>query len=498
MTSLGRLARTIRALHPLQIAARVPHAAIARVLRDVPSRAAPELQRSWPAPPGELVALAERERERAPRRIARLSRGTRLRAYEETYGAELGVLGTPAFEQWHLRTAVEPFPASVRARHIAVAVRCGRRGLDVELARAARAVALQLEVHLLGNHLLENAIALACAGAAARGLEADAWWKLGSAILRWQLSAQFLADGGHFERTASYHLALTTALVECVELARASGRGAPRQWTDVAERALGWARAVRAPDGTYPLFNDASLDAAPAIDEVVALGVACDLSPCAAVSLVPTGWILVRDGHSMLAIDAGPDGAPHQPGHAHADGLTFELWTAGARAIADFGVASYAWDAARAETRSTHSHNTVELDGLDSCEVWGAFRVGRRGRGSVRALEVRGEATYVEVEHDGYAWRPGAPRVVRAFEFGRGRLVIVDRIEGGASNGRASEFASRLRLTEHGRGALRISGNRTVTACEDSLYPSIGDRRPALVLEQRALARAPIRWCVEW
>jgi hypothetical protein len=33
-----------------------------------------------------------------------------------------------------------------------------------------------------------------------------------------------------------------------------------------------WAAAVRAPDGSYPLFNDASLDAAPELDHVLALG----------------------------------------------------------------------------------------------------------------------------------------------------------------------------------------------------------------------------------
>ena len=84
----------------------------------------------------------------------------------------------------------------------------------------------QRGIDVLGNHLLENGFGLACAGAAAEGVEADAWWRSGCAILSWQLPRQFLADGGHFERSASYHLALTAALRETIALADASGRKA--------------------------------------------------------------------------------------------------------------------------------------------------------------------------------------------------------------------------------------------------------------------------------
>src|SRR5207249_1393024 len=105
-----------------------------------------------------------------------------------------------------------------------------------------------------------------------RGPEADLWWKVGSMLMRWQLAQQFLDDGGHFELSASYHLALTAGLLEAVELAGAAGRSVPDAWRETAARALGWAVVVRAPDGAYPLFNDASMDAAPSIDEVVELG----------------------------------------------------------------------------------------------------------------------------------------------------------------------------------------------------------------------------------
>ena len=260
--NLRRLARTATKLHPLQLLARAPSAIVGRVVRDIPAGLPPHAIETWSKPPMALRNLANAERTRNAGRRIRLPPG-RLRDYELCYGMELGADDSTPRRDWSSPIAIEPYPASVRARRIAVAIRCGRRGLEAELARAARAVLLRPEVHLLGNHLLENGIALACAGAAASNSEADLWWVTGTSILAWQLPEQFLEDGGHVERSASYHVALTAALLEAIELAEASGRGVPALWRQVAARAVGWARAVQAPDRTYPLFNDASLDAAP-------------------------------------------------------------------------------------------------------------------------------------------------------------------------------------------------------------------------------------------
>jgi uncharacterized heparinase superfamily protein len=501
---IGRLARTVAHLHPLQIAARPPMAVLARVVRNVPSGLAPGVLDAWPSAPDALRRLAGAERARGADRLARLPAGSRLRAYEEAYGLELGADDLAPAGDWSSSVAVEPYPASVRARRIAVATRCGRRGLERELARAARAVLLRPEVHLLGNHLLENGFALACAGAVARGREGDVWWDAGEALLAWQLPAQFLRDGGHVERSASYHVALTAALLETIELARASRRVVPSSWLDVASRALGWARAVRSPDGSYPLLNDAALDASPGLDDVLALGAALDLetadvarvraaSGASLAVLDPTGWVRLDAGDASLVVDAGPDADGWQPGHAHADGLTFELWVHGRRAIVDFGVASYEPGAAREETRATRSHNTLEVDGRDSCEVWASFRVGRRGRGRMTASDVSDGVALVALEHDGYAWLPGAPRHARTLALGARRLEVRDRIAGGPHG-----WASRLRVDVEAR--VRVTGEGQVQRREDRWHPRHGDPRPALVFEQRGRRDDPgsVVWSVEW
>ncbi|MGK3999753.1 heparinase II/III domain-containing protein [Sorangium sp. So ce1024] len=499
--SLPRVVRTLAQLHPLQVLAR-PIALGGRALGRGPTAARPPHVRSDFAPPrAAFAAFADAERARGRARLAAIPEGSLLHAYESAYGYELGADPTaPAPSAWDAPVASHPFPASVRARRLAVAARLGRPGLAAELARACRAIALGLELHLLGNHLLENAIGLVCGGAVARGLEAEAWWQLGSRLLSWQLPEQFLEDGGHFELSASYHLALAAGLLEAIELAQAAGREVPELWRVTTQRALAWAAAVRAPDGTYPLFNDAAFDAAPELDQVLALGASLGLhgaggapgattdGPPTLVHLAATGWVLLRAGErAWLAFDAGMDGASYQPGHVHADALTFELWVDGERTVVDYGVSSYVADREREETRATRAHNTVELGGVDSSEVWSAFRVGRRARAQVRRIDRARAHVAVEAEHDGYRFLPGAPLHRRALELSERELVIRDEIVGGRTSAR-----SRLRLDEAAlqRRSIAIEGVQLAPERSAGVWhPSFRQPRAAVVVSGRGEVR---------
>jgi uncharacterized heparinase superfamily protein len=436
-----------------------------------------------------LKQFANSERDRFRDRIQRLPDESTLKRYELSYGLELGSDSEGPKVDWNDPHAVQAYPASVRARRIAVAIRCGQRQLGKELARAARAVILQLEFHLMGNHLLENAIALVCAASVTRGPEAELWWQIGSALLTRELVEQFLADGGHFELSASYHLALTAGLLEAIALVEGGERQTAQLWRDVATKALQWALSVEAPDGTYPLFNDASLDSAPPIHAVVELGRSCGIHvrqpPRPATGpwfshLSSTGWIVAGSGGDLwLCIDVARDGAPYQPGHVHADALTFELWVGGQRTIVDYGVASYAVDAARADTRATRSHNTVEIDGCDSSEVWNAFRVGRRCKAWINAIECSREALVMEMEHDGYSWLAGNPSHRRRFSIEQGRVRVQDWVIGGGHRG-----MSRLRLDAKAKGRVSVTTSSPVQLRNGSWYPKFADPHAAIVLEQ--------------
>ena len=114
-----------------------------------------------------------------------------LARYEEQYGLD-GYSGSSDNS-----IAFAPYPASVRARRLAVAYAQTRKDIRRALAQAARAILRKPELHLLGNHWLENGFGLASAASVTQGVESDFWWSIGARILHSQLKEQFLPDGGH-------------------------------------------------------------------------------------------------------------------------------------------------------------------------------------------------------------------------------------------------------------------------------------------------------------
>jgi hypothetical protein len=101
----------------------------------------------------------------------------------------------------------------------------------------------------------------------------------------------------------------------------------------------------------------------------------------------------------------------------------------------------------------------------------------------------------IEVEHDGYSWRAGAPRHERWIELREGTLEVFDRIRGGTE-----AWLSRVRIDAHDGAHLRIAGDCDVQRRDDRWYPRHGDARAAVVFEQRSRATdaSGVRWRVRW
>jgi len=131
-------------------------------------------------------------------------------------------------------------------------------------------------------------------------------------------------------------------------------------------------------------------------------------------------------------IDCGPGGPDYQPGHRHADTLSYELCLDGRRIVVDSGVFDYEKTPLRAYLRGTAAHSTVRVDGLDQSEVWGAFRVARRAKPLYAELgPLEGGRIEFRGAHDGYRRLPG--RVIherRVTAELAGRWDICDQITG--------------------------------------------------------------------
>ena len=144
-------------------------------------------------------------------------------------------------------------------------------------------------------------------------------------------------------------------------------------------------------------------------------------------ALGESGYIRLENDQTVVLFDAAPIGPDYQPGHAHADALSFELSHRGRRLLVNSGTSTYDPGAERNRQRGTAAHNTVRIDGLDQSEMWASFRVARRAH----IIDARSEgADFAEAAHDGYR-RLRHPVVHRrSLELLDRELIVTDFLEG--------------------------------------------------------------------
>jgi uncharacterized heparinase superfamily protein len=353
------------------------------------------------------------------------------------------------------------------------------------LATQARYLSRRLEYYLLGNHLLANAKALIFAGAFFAGPEADRWLSAGQELLRSELAEQFLADGGHFERSPMYHGILTEDLLDLVQLRGLYARDDfHNDWRPTLEtidlcRTLKWLTTMSHPDGEIAFFNDAAIGVASGTAELeqyaVSLGVSSGQSAIGLLSyLEDSGYVRMQEGPATLFFDVGRLGPDYLPAHAHADTLSFELSLEGRRVLVNSGTSTYSGPL-RQRQRGTAAHNCLTVDETDSSEVWGSFRVARRAQ----PLDVRVEVGGASAGHDGYRRLSGSPIHRRQCKLSSGRLEIEDTIVGTGRHRVALQFhaAPGLEINRDGdRWILRQSGAiRASVSCPEGTQGEVVD-----------------------
>jgi uncharacterized heparinase superfamily protein len=401
--------------------------------------------------------------------------------YNLHYFDDLNAVGADARRAWHAEAIRQwirdnpigkgdgwaPFPTSLRiVNWIKYAASTARLETPAaqSLAPQVRFLSRRLEYHLLGNHLFANAKALCFAGLFFEGEEARRWLDKGLAILAREIPEQILRDGGQFERSTMYHALALEDVLDLINVTNAFPDAIPGEWKplvaswpDVALRMATWLSTMCHPDGEISFFNDAATGVAPPPSEIFRYAEELSIHPDreggkGTVSfhhLDPSGYIRAEAPNASLFIDVAPIGPDYLPGHAHADTLSFELSVFGQRVIVNTGTSRYGGGPEREMERGTRAHSTVMIDGMDSSEVWGGFRVARRARPLGLAVVATGDKLEVSCAHDGYRRLRGKPDHVRKWTFEPGKLTIEDRIEG-----RFSSAAARFHLHPHVRCSL--------------------------------------------
>ena len=324
-----------------------------------------------------------------------------------------------------LHDGLEPYPTSLRiinwiqflSRH-----QLQNETINSYLFAQIDLLSRRLEYHLAGNHLLENGFALLMGAMYFRQRH---WLHQAATLLYAELATQVLADGGHDERSPVYHQILLGRLLDVLLAVRYDPWHGDLDFMffleDTAAPMVDWLGAITFANGDVPMMNDAAFGIAPTTAQIRAKVARIKLRT-APPQLIESGYRLFRQPRYELFADVGAVGPDHQPGHAHADTFSFVLTVDNRPVIVDSGTSTYEIGSRRAWERSTAAHNTVEVEGLNSSEVWGGFRVGRRARTTL----LTDTETTLLARHDGY--RHIAIIHERTWQVQPDRIDIIDRL----------------------------------------------------------------------
>jgi hypothetical protein len=304
--------------------------------------------------------------------------------------------------------------------------------IDAFLYATYKLLIKNLEYHLLGNHLLENAFSLLWGAYYFRDKK---FYDKAYILLRAELQEQILQDGGHFELSPMYHQIILYRLLDAINLVENNQQFADHDFllAYMKEKALSmlrWLQLISFSDGTIPLLNDATFGIAPTTEELNQYAVdlkiitPLDIAYGNLPKLSESGYRCFKNDVYECIIDIGQIGPAYLPGHSHADTFNFVLNVKNSPVIVDTGVSTYNPGETRLYERGTAAHNTVAVFGKNSSEVWSSFRVARRAR--VKILE--DQADCIIAQHDGYK-KPGIIHK-RQWKFFKDKIEIIDYLTG--------------------------------------------------------------------
>lgn len=409
----------------------------------------------------------------------------------------------------------EPYPTSLRIVNILKAW-LGGLALGDELFKSVHSQASylsnDLEKHLLGNHYFINLKALLFAGVI---FENRRWINIAEKGLGAEIPEQILSDGANFELSPMYHSLILVDMLDMVNLSRAYPIQISSRLVSLLElhipKMLSFLEAMAHPDGGVSFFNDSADGIAPAKENIEdyakILGFKISGIDCGRHQIIDnaaSGYFCATAAGNKLIFDASPIGPDYIPAHGHADTLSFELSIGAERVFVNSGTSQYGLSSVRFNQRQTRSHNTVEIDGKDSSEVWSGFRVANRARILFRSSRLDPEhGISLRAAHNGYKSIFGGSIHHRILTLTSNSLYVVDEIKGEFKQAISRFFVHPSLSVELANNFLRIEGsefslianteNLLVTVNDSLWYPQFGLRIPNKVIEiQQKCAKSKI------
>ena len=304
-------------------------------------------------------------------------------------------------QYWLIKNGKEAYPTSLRIINlIKIYNRFNCQELKFILKNDICRLLRSIEYHIQGNHLLENAFALFFA--AHLFPENKILITKSIELLEKQLNEQILQDGGHYERSYMYHNIMLGRILDSISLSVSN----PTKWNKEilpllkckAEQMIKWTKNISNDGKIFVRFNDSVEGISPDYDQLITFAAEVLNKIDNDSALDDSGYRTWHLDNFFVTMNIGEITPNYQPGHSHADTLSFTVHHKGIPLIVDPGISTYQTGLVRLRERSTINHNTVTVNGTNNNEVWGAFRVGRRAKTKI----LSDTSSKLEVAHDGY------------------------------------------------------------------------------------------------
>ena len=267
---------------------------------------------------------------------------------------------------------LEPYVISLQIPNLVIAMNVyGVDDQDIydEIYSRYRWLIRHQEKHLLANHYFENLKAIVICAYIFN--ENDVYKKY-IHKLKNECNEEILNDGVHFELSLMYHKIILEDLLLVNRVCKES-------WIEEKiSSMLNAAYSLERGFGRTPLFNDSGDNVAKPIFSLIdACRKELGIMPTYTNSFKNSGYYKIDDGKMSILIDAGYAGPKYNPGHAHCDCLSFELFLDNKPIFVNCGTFEYQ-GAMRNFYRSTRAHNTVMVSNHEQSDFWGEHRLAKR------------------------------------------------------------------------------------------------------------------------
>ncbi|MBL4710601.1 MAG: alginate lyase family protein [Flavobacteriales bacterium] len=324
-----------------------------------------------------------------------------------------------------VKDGLESYPSSLRVMNCVKFI-CKHQLKDEALDQLIYSDVIRLsnnlEFHLLGNHLLENAFALL---SGAIYFNDEVLFRKAEKLLLQELEEQILADGGHYELSPMYHQIISSRMLDSISLLGKYELVNASEIKNIllrkAEEMLAWLKAITFNSGDIPLLNDSARNIAHNSVEIMEYASKLSIN-IPETELNESGYRKRTGTNYEFVCDVGHIGPDYIPGHAHSDTFNFVLNYKNKALIVDTGISTYEKNDLRHSERVTSAHNTVMVNATEQSEIWGGFRVGRRAY--VTMLEE--DANKIRAEHNGY--KQFGIMHQRSYSFLDGNIFIKDEL----------------------------------------------------------------------